>query len=102
MTEHTPGPWFIEWAEPKEFPGDVSINDAPQTHSDRNSIALVYADGLGTERANARLIASAPDLLDALQELTDAADERFAYDDPYRPILDQALVTIDGALGGAS
>ncbi|MGT3569130.1 hypothetical protein ACVQH5_29455 [Klebsiella pneumoniae] len=49
---HTPGPWTVN---------DVSIE------SEGGLIALAYKRGKGSMKANARLIAAAPELLDALK-----------------------------------
>lgn len=68
-TTHTPGPWQL--VGPDEF-GDYTVN----TESDPTAIAAVVngnwlAMGGLTDRhaANARLIAAAPDLLEALRGL---------------------------------
>jgi hypothetical protein len=70
-TKHTPGPWKIEQG---------SNGDAVITHSDtelRSHVARIYAATLcpehGTVEANARLIAAAPCLLEALQMLSETA-----------------------------
>ena len=66
-TRHTPGPWKIEQG---------TNGDAVITHSDtelRSHVARIYAATLcpehGTVEDNARLIAAAPDLLEALQAI---------------------------------
>lgn len=61
MNKHTPGPWEIDSEQPstvKKF-----------THGNRLSIATVHGGyGEKTRRtANARLIAAAPELLEALE-----------------------------------
>jgi hypothetical protein len=58
MSKHTPGPWKL----------------------DRNSVLIPiapyeWADAYGGSEANARLIAAAPDLLEALQDLCDTLGE---------------------------
>jgi hypothetical protein len=53
MTQHTPGPWF------------ANLSEETVTGADGNTV--VYE--LNTNEADARLIASAPDLLEALQDL---------------------------------
>jgi len=72
-TTHTPGPWSLEV--------DAVISDATEAH-----ICTVLG-GEGTRfiddednqecLANARLIAAAPDLLDALKEVQDWANDGF-------------------------
>ena len=59
-TEHTPGPWKAQ---------DESNYSAPIIEGDGRPVAEVYGDGLEQRKANARLIAAAPDLLEALKTL---------------------------------
>lgn len=59
-TQHTPGPWFYD----DSMKGRLAIN------SERASIAVIpYLDAEAI--ANARLIATAPELLAALKSLAD-------------------------------
>lgn len=58
MSKHTPGPWGLEKAEP-ERPGNYYVL-APDMNL---AIARVYGN---SGEANARLIAAAPELLEAL------------------------------------
>lgn len=74
MTEakHTPGPWSVVPTEPDDKPHKPRTVTQPvgpdSPHKYR--LADVYAWGSHAERdANARLIAVAPDLLEACQEL---------------------------------
>jgi hypothetical protein len=66
MTQHTPGPWKV-------------VDESIVTSDDNHCIAVIESDG-GYEvvrpqrRANAKLIAAAPDLLTALEDLTDRVD----------------------------
>lgn len=55
--QHTPGPWHV-------------ANDV-QIRSEKHQIAKVWMMRNGEGNANARLIAAAPDLLEALQMLAD-------------------------------
>lgn len=57
MSAHTPGPWII-WRQPSTGHWNVGIGPKKVVSLTRNTI-----DG----EANARLIAAAPDLLDALE-----------------------------------
>lgn len=54
-TAHTPGPWIC------------SDGDIVPANDESDPIVTLYLD---TSDANARLIAAAPDLLDALENLT--------------------------------
>lgn len=72
-TKHTPGPWEVDSC------GDPLIVNGPE-HGDASIVAILATDaanawGYGEEetRANARLIAAAPDLLDAAEEISAAA-----------------------------
>jgi hypothetical protein len=62
MSKHTPGPWIIT--------GSMISSD------DDTTVCLLtsYRDMTPRQTANARLIAAAPELLRALQEIVDAAD----------------------------
>ncbi len=64
MTNHTPGPWtpHEKGAHPYLF---VCGPSEPTEHGEE-SFLVAYATGINAE-ANARLIAAAPDLLNALQ-----------------------------------
>jgi hypothetical protein len=68
-TNHTPGPWQVNSNDP------LHVCDADGESRGCSPIAFVQVgnDGRWTARANARLIAAAPDLLAALQH----ALERF-------------------------
>lgn len=62
--KHTPGPWKTEGANP------ITVRaDHPLTKKSR--IASVHYEGVDVEccKANAHLIAAAPELLEALKEL---------------------------------
>ena len=67
-TKHTPGPWHIA--------------NGVQIRSNRDQIAKIWMMRDGEGRANARLIASAPDLLEALIELADCGAEAWGEDRP--------------------
>ena len=73
MSKHTPGPW--QWTQ--HFDPTISI------YKDGfGQIARLYDSSAGTGKANARLIAAAPDLLDALKALTHSLDvEDLVHDD---------------------
>jgi hypothetical protein len=73
-TTHTPGPWYME---AEAYDSHYQISDDCCT-----TIAQVEAwDGdndkevMGQAKANARLIAAAPELLRVLENLADQADE---------------------------
>jgi hypothetical protein len=75
---HTPGPWIIGSAEGRvlshwEGIGYWEIANATITDFRGDSGARYFAGG--TQEANARLIAAAPNLLEALEELTEIIDK---------------------------
>lgn len=62
-TKHTPGPWVFE----SEFGSRAFVN----TKDESTYIAIQYCDNREEMAANARLIAAAPELLEALQNCLD-------------------------------
>lgn len=61
QTKHTPGPWIvIDHYEPNRILVNAGV------YPDATAIAEIISAG-STKRANARLIAAAPDLLDVVQ-----------------------------------
>lgn len=68
VTKHTPGPWFIDG---NVIRGDKQRNGSISIACTLN-IAYPYGRWSGeSEQANARLIAAAPELLEALQDMVD-------------------------------
>lgn len=63
-TKHTPGPWTRGEGDSQSVLSEIGWECVAQAN-----------DGLPNMDANARLIASAPDLLEALKELVDANDD---------------------------
>ena len=88
MSAHTPGPW-----QTTQNPVDITV------HSDRRLVAGVRL-GKGPrgaeDEANARLIAAAPALLEALEELYEEAYRGF---DPLAGLLVDARAAIAAARG---
>ncbi len=88
MSAHTPGPW-------RYMSGTHSLYDG-----DGRAVALVYGPrGIDCSRrdANARIIAAAPELLEALKEMLSAWDEDPAYG---AASADKARAAIAKATGG--
>ncbi len=115
MSDLTPGPWAIEyhpWPCPKNGQGEPNPPAAfvgPSGSDD--AIALVFGHGddpfdSPNQRANAALIAAAPDLLAAAK---DAVDRIRAYADvlkqsriPYPLGLADAMTRLDTAIARAT
>jgi hypothetical protein len=72
-TKHTPGPWqqYSEW-EPLRIVGNIDGPDDGRMHY--TTVCEVELTEDDTFRANARLIATAPTLLKALQSASDWID----------------------------
>ncbi len=103
MNTHTPGPWTTQ--------GDSHQLSPHPYHEYR---FIVSADGIvarmsdsPTQKADARLIAATPDLLEALQQILVGFEHgdfrrthpRQADDDPYHPALVAARAAIAKATG---
>jgi hypothetical protein len=69
MSKHTPGPWRAERQNPSPTTGEWMIAGSKPGY-----LAEVRDCGSGDVLANARLIAAAPDLLEALYDLGSYAD----------------------------
>ena len=81
-TKYTKGPWHIA--------------NGVQIRSNRDQIAKIWMMRDGEGRENARLIAAAPDLLEALIELADCGAEAWGED---RPCVKLARAAIAKATG---
>ena len=89
MSKHTPGPWLIEAQ-------NCHSGDIATVHNTDEKWVTIYAPhwmetGMDEKEqsANARLIAAAPDLLDALKTLVDCAS--------YGHVMDTADAWIDAS-----
>ena len=71
---HTPAPWLIEWNAAQGGEGHYITDSNDMGELSRIAAVLFHDDTDGETRANARLIAAAPRLLEALQ--TTAANLR--------------------------
>ena len=72
MTKHTEGPWVIE---PDHRVGSITITHESQGLRSHVAVLpkMTLCEEHGMIEANARLIAAAPDLLEALEALTEEA-----------------------------
>ncbi len=89
MSKHTPGPWTVFDAAKEDGISDFYGIDAPNG----DAVVLYDREGGIESEADARLIAAAPDLLEALQQLVACHDE------PTCPGLDLARAAISKATG---
>jgi len=90
----TPGPWQIEDCTPGESTGlrfEVGTKD---------SVIARTTDGWKEARANARLIAAAPEMYEVLSELLDTLEmsKGYGFDEEYEK-LREVLAKVDGGEG---
>lgn len=96
--QHTPGPW-------KAYPIEMN-HGLPYTPVAANTLlAKVYSEAFGDyeqSEANARLVAAAPDLLEALRRVVNdwVAPDGLPFEDGEMPALDAARAAISKATGG--
>ena len=85
MTKHTPGPW--------------AIRNGVQIRSERDQIAKVWMMRQGEGKANARLIAAAPELLEALKTLVHEVSSQPGSLDAFEDEINAAVAVIVKAEG---
>ena len=72
MSAHTPGPWRVAMY----LGGAWTVTSSPLSEPRGGEIVeVVYGPNGGTSKANARLIAAAPELLEALRGMLALDDE---------------------------
>lgn len=96
MTQHTPGPWTPH--EQGVHPYPFVCGPAEPTEHGEESFLVAYATGVNAE-ANVNLIAAAPDMLAALQNLVGEWPEGEGMKLGDR--IQQARAAIDKATGSA-
>src|SRR5690554_4275769 len=72
MSKHTPGPWFINRESEDVIEGKLSIESV--NAETKLSYFIAQVDECKSQEANARLISAAPELLEALEAITDLYD----------------------------
>lgn len=96
--QHTPGPWEIETPMGDETPWIVQAGAQPY---EWDALAMIPTTGDGSSPhalANARLIAAAPELLEALRE---GLGQMPGFDDSYCEVCDRhAPKTREGLVNG--
>lgn len=98
MAEHTPGPWTVE----RDGQGNIVIG-APKPNDDARYlwIAEVTPSNNGEHEANARLIAAAPEMLEALRNaFASWFDNPRNFDKPEPNWVISARATIRAVEGG--
>jgi len=68
MSKHTPGPWWLG-RDPSHFGSLTSITGGSDSTGGIRSVAEVGGLDIDEAEANARLIAAAPDMLEALHDV---------------------------------
>lgn len=86
--KHTPGPWNLVWWGNETYPYPLSILA-------NNDGAWVTRGGTVSSEANARLIAAAPAMLEALKAWVEELDGTFPFDtlEPTKALI--ALIEAD-------
>lgn len=92
---HTPGPWRIHKLPWCTYIGAGPVVDSV-TGASRDCIAYNVSEG-----PNARLIAAAPDLYEALKVMVELAQETDYFTDPSDPDPYAALKTAEAAIAAA-
>ncbi len=70
--QHTPGPWLVGSSEDADYMGDMSLGGLYVQQTTGCNSVICELDRITENRhANARLIAAAPDMFQALQELAE-------------------------------
>lgn len=98
MSKHTPAPWFHDDDGDDRTMYVYVFDRTPAAPIARVDIRHIYS-GIHDGRANASLIAAAPDLLEALQAYDAWADKVLCTDDELKRIREQMRAAIAKATG---
>jgi hypothetical protein len=95
-TEHTPGPWAVNCTHPRRSRVRYAyvVEAAYATNPYGFKTPICPGNGGSEAQANARLIAAAPEMLEALKNLIDCYSDCFG-----KPDLDRAKDIISKAEG---
>jgi hypothetical protein len=84
MSAHTPGPWYVGAQNDGLYIIDRQpspSNDDPRHDADVELVATPFAARGATVEANARLIAAAPEMLEALKDVMERLVDRHEADE---------------------
>ncbi len=105
ISSHTPGPWkvgngdiFADGNETSDF-DDIVICAIGQSGGGRSHEYAVVKAHKPEGRANARLIAAAPELLEALKEIRRVGDDKMAFASEWAAAVAKADAAISKAEG---
>lgn len=109
MSGHTPGPWVVKFQPMKwKYGSLISEQWVIKGPNNKHSpVALVKVAGYGpgpskaVRKANATLIAAAPDMLEALEGMVEMATHHMMEPEERRDILSNARAAIAKAKGQA-
>ena len=108
MSKHTPGPWSVGEVSHKKQRVDIDSLHADQTvgHQTWRGLARAYgcedmpAEGTAVMLSNARLIAAAPELLEALEQMVSVfLDTEGIHGESENDAMDAAYAAIAKATG---
>jgi hypothetical protein len=107
VSAHTPGPWTTSHYEDRNFPWQIRpvphYEGGPKLHGSAGAVAAIPDSRLHDQAANARLIAAAPELLEALRHLEgQAVQQNEAYGNPNSPSMYEALTEARAAIAKAT
>lgn len=97
---HTPGPWTFTGAAEARAKDGINLNQICFGDKSRNRVCTVAGHGVSKEEndANARLIAAAPELLEALEGVLRVADRKTVEFDAARAAIAKARGEAAGAV----
>lgn len=96
MSAHTPGPWTVEIEEYEENSGTITI---PEINRILHDPEWAQEDEWELDVANARLIAAAPELLEACREALEKLTELDTSEGPPTGIIYELIRAITKAGG---